>query len=242
MQRLLILCFLLLLTGHQAAFAAAETGIFDVHSRPAADIAKALRPVLGDKVAISTFGNKVLIKATASKLDEARWLIRSLDVPAARLLIEVSSDKRLARQTPGWMANTRSKQDVQHQVQVLEGEVATLLSGESVPIFDIAQSQQGRTIQQSVRTRHQKLLKGIRVRPRLQDDNVTLEILQQHDQADRVKTLHFQHQQLITTVRGKLGEWIPLAGTAEQDTRQQRTRSTRHSDALTLYARVTRLN
>ena len=97
-------------------------------------------------------------------------------------------------------------------VQVLEGNVATIRVGQSVPILNqsVVQTPQGPQNSQSVQYRDADT--GFRVRPRVNGDRVTLEINSRRDTVADPNSQTLNVQRVDTVVSGRLGEWIEIGG------------------------------
>lgn len=141
----------------------------------------------------------------------------------------------------GLKYHTRRQQDVTQKVQTLEGSPAFIKTGRSVPIQNTAGGRWAR----GTYTYYRDAVTGFYVVPRLDGEQVTLAIHQQaetpshrYPQAD----MQFEFQEAQTVIRGRLGEWITIAGvdsSAERDQRDGRVRaSTRHKEDQTLQVLV----
>ncbi len=77
---------------------------------------------------------------------------------------------------------------------------------------------------------YQQLSSGFYALARTHDEQVTVDISPQREVLDGRG--HIQSTSLVTTVRGRLGEWLELGGTAQQRTQQGGgiLRSTRSKD------------
>jgi hypothetical protein len=116
------------------------------------------------------------------------------------------------------------------QVQVVDGGKVFFRTGQSVPIsnFNVAATAAGAIVSQEVRFRD--VTNGFYVAPRLAGDVVTAEVSVSRDSPSNVGTGPGSASLLsvITTVSGKLGEWIEIGsvGAREQSGRSISTRST----------------
>jgi len=97
-------------------------------------------------------------------------------------------------------------------VQVLEGNEALIRIGQSVPVRSrsVIQTPQGAQISESVEYRDADT--GFRVRPRVNGDQVTLEISSRHDALADPNSQTFNVQRVDTVVSGRLGEWMEIGG------------------------------
>ena len=114
--------------------------------------------------------------------------------------------------------STQSARNDRHtqQVQVTEGNVATINVGYSVPVVvrgAVRDSHGGRMVERWVETvEYRDILSGFSVRPQLAGDTVTLQVDPQHDTPGRYGRGSSEVQRVATTVSGRLGEWIDLGG------------------------------
>lgn len=104
------------------------------------------------------------------------------------------------------------------QLQVLEGNRAFIQAGQSAPVpqRQIVQSPYGTRVIDS--TEFRDVSSGFYVLPRINGDRVTLEISTQNDslQSDD-QSYPAQHiQRAVTTLSGKLGEWLVVGGIGQQ--------------------------
>ena len=97
-------------------------------------------------------------------------------------------------------------------VHVLEGNEAVIRIGQSVPVRSrsVIQTPQGPQISESVEYRDADT--GFRVRPRLNGDQVTLEISSRRDTVADRNTEAFNVQRIHTVISGRLGEWMEIGG------------------------------
>jgi hypothetical protein len=107
--------------------------------------------------------------------------------------------------------------DVQ-RLQVMEGSPAFIRTGSAVPVPSRTVVRNGRTVMVLEGTRYRDTATGFYVWPRISGDTVTLEIGPQRDTLDAQGNI--ARQQAHTTVSGRLGEWIEVAGTDRERVRQ----------------------
>lgn len=117
------------------------------------------------------------------------------------------------------ITSTRDIEDSRdtQRIQVLEGNVAYIRAGQSVPV-------QGRTVYRNAAgvtvvedTSYRDVTSGFAVVPRVNGDQVTLEINPQQNTLGPRGTVNVQ--QAATVLSGRLGEWIELGGIGQQATR-----------------------
>lgn len=244
-----------------ASAVADEVTVFTTRHLPPQQLVPLIKPVLGEHGSVSAFGDKLIVRAAADKLEEVRWLISELDKPQRNLLIEVQVGKLASGHDLGLDAqgswreggpeghiryrrhSTRAQGDSLQSVRTLEGRAALISIGQSVPVYEAHQTQHpDGTTSQGFRQRFREANRGFYALPRIHGERVTIEIHQQDDSPSQ-RTGHFNTQHASTIVSGALGEWISLGGV---DQRQARDGSglgysakTARSDERHLSLRVT---
>lgn len=117
------------------------------------------------------------------------------------------------------------------QLQVLEGGRAFVRIGQSVPVpqRQVIQHPWGNEVIEQ--TQYQEVGSGFYVTPRLQGDNVTLEVSTQNDSVESVQASYPREniQHASTTISGRLGEWLELGWMSQQQNNESDTLSSRHS-------------
>lgn len=191
---------------------------------------------------IAGTGNTLFLRASPKNRAEIHALVDTLDTPPRRLMIsvrqkgddsgeaggaDVAGRVILGDGAPAVRGEARidqrerqSRRTVSQQVQTLEGARAAIVNGQTLvlPMRQLTVTPTGVVIAQTIV--QQELGTGFSAVPYLNGDRVTLEISPFDDTAGRLPgSVNTQH--LVTTVSGRLGEWMPLGG-AEIDTRDQR--------------------
>jgi hypothetical protein len=109
-------------------------------------------------------------------------------------------------------------------VRVMEGREAFLRIGQSVPVRERQVQRSvvgGRVVEQTVETtQFREAADGIYVLPRLAGDRVTLDISAQRESLSRAHG-GVNVQGVVTTVSGRLGEWIEIGGVSRDTSAQQ---------------------
>ena len=102
------------------------------------------------------------------------------------------------------------------QVMVIEGAQAFVNVGQSVvvPMHQILISPVGAVVSDSVLIRD--LGTGFYAKPSIKDNRVVLEISAYQD-TQNASPLDVNTTRISTTIVGKLGEWIPLGGSSQQE-------------------------
>lgn len=190
---------------------------------------------------IAGTGNTLFLRASPKNRAEIHALVDTLDTPPRRLMISVRQEGDDSGEVDGVdvsgrvilgdgapavrgearidQRERRSQRTVSQRIQTLEGARAAIVSGQSLvlPMRQLTVTPTGVVIAQTIV--QQYLGTGFATVPYLNGDRVTLEIMPFDDTAGRLPgSVNTQH--LVTTVSGRLGEWIPLGG-AEIDARDE---------------------
>ena len=131
-------------------------------------------------------------------------------------------------------------------VQVLEGYTAFIRAGESRPVRNrqvVRTMVNGQWVDRVVETTdYRDATTGFNVRPRLQGDRVTLDIDPQRETFDDQRRGAVNVQRVVSTVSGRLGEWISLGGIGEERSDDRSgilsTRSARSSEQRGVQVKV----
>lgn len=117
------------------------------------------------------------------------------------------------------ITSTRDMEDSRdtQRIQVLEGNPAYIRVGRSVPVSGrtVYRNAAGVTVVED--TSYQDVTSGFAVVPRVNGDQVTLEINPQQNTLGPRGTVNVQ--QAATVLSGRLGDWIELGGIGQQTTR-----------------------
>jgi len=110
-------------------------------------------------------------------------------------------------------------------VRVMEGREAFVRIGQSVPVRE-RQVQRtvvgGRVVEQVVEgTQYRDGASGFYVLPRISGDRVTLDVSSQSESPSRRSAGSVNVQSLVTTVSGRLGEWMEIGGVGRDTSGQQ---------------------
>lgn len=206
--------------------------VLPVRNRPAESLARDLGPHAGPGGVVTASGGRLIVRATPGNLERLKGLLAELDVAPRSLLITVrqaGASEAAARRTEvtgratstggrtrtvvtGAFARkeaTGSGADVQ-RLRALEGTPAFIRVARSrpVPAAGVVQTPQGPAVVQG--TAFQEAETGLYVLPRLAGERVTLEVATSKDAFNPEGGV--DTQRLLTTVSGRLGEWIALGG------------------------------
>ena len=118
------------------------------------------------------------------------------------------------------------------QLQVLEGNRALVRSGQSVPVQkrEVIQSPWGTRVIDS--TQYQEVASGFYVLPRINGDQVTLEISTENNSLAPGDGSVMRLQQTSTTISGRLGEWLEAGGLRQQQNGDDSTISMRGASRM----------
>ena len=231
-MRYLIACLLIILPA-MAMASADQIVTIQVHSRPAASLVDAVRPLLGQDGSVSAFHDRLIVRGTAKEIASVRAMLAELDRPARRLLIEVrragqiaqsssdlgygvnTGDVRIGRAPPGSDAQiryqeirTRGSGDSLQRVQALDGRPALIRAGQSVPVYQTHRYVGPWGVTQGFDMHYRDATSGFYALPRVHGDQVTVEIYQHSERpADSGR---FDLQQASSMLRGELGQWMTL--------------------------------
>jgi hypothetical protein len=211
--------------------------IVPLRHRTAEQVLPVLRPLLEPGATLTGHGSQLILRASPANLEELRRALDALDRPLRRLQISVrvgDAGEALSEGVEagarvgsgGTRIDVRAREDrsrwverVDQRVQVLEGSVAHISTGQATPVA-------GGLWQTG---------SGFEAVPRISGDRVIVEIVQQGDSLDR-------QQRLGTTVSAPLGEWFEVGGAASGERREERgiaSRSAlRSSDSRRIWLRV----
>lgn len=110
-------------------------------------------------------------------------------------------------------------------VRVMEGREAFVGAGQSVPVRERQVQRSvvgGRVVEQVVdSTQYRDATTGFYVLPRVSGDRVTLDISTQRESLSRPVQGGVNVQSMVTTVSGRLGEWMEIGGIGQDASGQQ---------------------
>jgi len=124
------------------------------------------------------------------------------------------------------LEGTSSETDRSEQtVRVMEGREAFVRIGQSAPVRE-RQVQRtvvgGRVVEQVVEgAQYRDVASGFYVLPRVSGDRVTLDVSSQRESLSRRSAGNVKVQSLVTTVSGRLGEWMEIGGVGQDTSGQQ---------------------
>jgi hypothetical protein len=253
--------FLLLLVFVAPAVLAQGTlEIIPLRHRTVEQVLPVLRPLLEPGGAMSGQSNQLIVRTSPGNLADIRAALEAIDRPARRLMISVRFDNVQDRARSGIETDARISsrgsraevriedsrsslgEHVDQRIQVLEGGRALISSGESRPLSQrqVIRTPGGVVVQDS--TVIQDATTGFEVVPRVSGSTVVLEIAPQKETFAPGRSGAIQTERALSTVSGRLGEWIELGGfdsaSARDGTGILSSRESRSSGSRRIWVRV----
>lgn len=223
-----------LLMGMAPGLAAQESRaqVITLEHRPASELMPMLRPLLGPDDVLTGQGFRLLVRADADTLDNLREILTELDTPPANLRVSVrrggtaetidprqatDADTDEGSRVRGIRRITTDRGEETYSLRVLEGQVAFIRGGESIPRGSqrMVLIPGGMALEQAVD--YEDLQRGFLVRPqRMQGDRVRLDIHPVFEREAPTGGGRVERQAAQSTLTARLGEWVPLAGVTRQ--------------------------
>ncbi|RMT60398.1 hypothetical protein ALP43_00899 [Pseudomonas azotoformans] len=231
-----------------SACAMAATEVVNLNNRTSADLLPVAQNFIGKDGTVSAYGNQLIVNAEPARIEGLRALLGQLDAPAKRLLITVDTNENNQQnsgdsQTRIISYGTASRDGGVQQIQASEGVPALIQVGQSAPLTTTQQDSYGRLQNQ---TQYRNVTQGFYVTASVTGETVHLAISTNRDRMSQERPDVVNVQSTDTTVSGRLGEWIPLAGinreTQAEKSSTTRSYSTQGRDDLTLRVKVDTLN
>lgn len=228
----------------------AATEIVPLSYRTSADLLPVAQNFLGKDGKVSAYGNQLIVNADPEKITELRALLDQLDTAPKRLLITVDTNENNTQDQQGYSVNggantriisrsTASRDGGIQQIQASEGAPALIQVGQSVPLTSTETDPYGRLQNQ---TQYRNVTQGFYVTASVTGDIVHLSISTNRDRMSQERPDVVNVQSTDSTVSGRLGEWITLAGVNRQTQADQkglaRSYGSRGRDDMTLRVKV----
>ncbi len=242
MTKRILICSLALIVFSNTLLAQ-QLSIITLKNRQAEELLPTIRPLLTQDEGISGKGYEIYLNAGPETTQSIRALLSRLDKSPAQLLISFknlaveansqsgisisgSIDRNNAQITNNDKLDTKSvtitsstsssltSTRKQPQIRATEGKPALIFVGSSVPVtITDRQYLGGRLIEREVAD-FQPVQRGIYVTAWLNGDKIRLEISQNNNSLQNDNALNISG--FKTQAHGRLGEWIPIAGTGTQ--------------------------
>lgn len=215
-----------------AAVALAQSlTVIDLRYRRAEELIPVLQPLLEQGGALTGQDYKLFVRASSGNLAQLRSAVAQLDKQQRQMVVSVRRSTALDIQQEQASAsgtlstrngvsgtvragerNLQTNDSSVSSVQVLEGNAAFIGTGTTMPIVTAVAVGGGKRPFVAGAIEHRNLQSGFMVTPRVNGDQVILDISQQDE---RVGGNGIQSQSLNTQVVGRLGSWIQLGGVSE---------------------------
>ncbi|MNO95036.1 Bacterial type II/III secretion system short domain protein [compost metagenome] len=223
--------------------AQAATEVLPLQHRSSADLLPTAQAFLGNDGTVSAFDNKLIVNASPERIDDLRTLLQQLDTAPKRLLISVDNNDSNFQDNHGNARiihyGTANREGGLQQIQASEGQPALIQVGQSIPVTSTSTDGYGR-IQSN--TEYRNVTQGFYVTPSLSGDTVRLQLSSNNERISQERADVVKVQSTDTTVTGKLGEWITVAGFNQQSQADQqastRSYSTQRGENMTLRVKV----
>ena len=207
--------------------------IISLRHRSADQLVPQLLPFVEPGGALNGMNDKLFIRASARNVAEIRQLIAALDTPQRRLMISLRQDGADSSSDRGagvtgrvevgaggtaisgrghlYQSDSRSRRDISQQVQTIDGGRAAIMVGQSyfLPMRQLVLTPAGAIVSETLVQRD--LGTGFVAVPRVAGDRVTLEISPRDDTVGATPG-SVNSTRLVTTISGRLGEWLELGG------------------------------
>lgn len=207
--------------------------IISLRHRSAEALLPQIAPFVEKGGAVTGINDQLFLRASARNQAEIRKLVAALDTPQRRLMISVRQDGANTDEARGagvsgrvdvgrgapvisgrgqlYQSDSRSRRDTVQQVQTIDGGRAAIVVGESffLPLRQVLLTPTGVVVSESLVQRD--LGTGFVAVPHLAGERVTLEISPRDDTPGPLPG-SVNVQRLVTTVSGRLGEWMELGG------------------------------
>lgn len=234
-------CALALLLLICALPAGAAVEVIELRHRPAAEVLPALETAAGDDVALAADGQRLVVRGSAEAIAELRGVIERLDRPAASLTVTLRRRSGSAEDRRGIGAGERRVEitgtersrdtRAERTVRTLDGRAARLDTGRRLPVREWIAGQDADGALYAERLGYTDAPDSLYFTPRLQGERVTVDVAVDRLDASGADA-PAERRQVVTTVRGELGEWLPVAviDRRRKADDQTLTRSTRRAD------------
>jgi len=234
----------------------AATEIVPLNYHTSSDILPVAQDFIGKDGQVSAYGNQLIVNADQRKIDELKALLSQLDTAPKRLLITVDTNENNVQGDQGYSVNgakpsqtriisrnTASREGGIQQIQATDGMPALIQVGQSVPLTSTQVDSYGDLRSQ---TEYRNVTQGFYVTANVTGEIVHLSISTNRDRMSQERPDVVNVQSTDTTVTGRLGEWILLAGVNGQTQADKqglsRSHATQSRNDMTLRVKVDTLD
>ncbi|HEY7744644.1 MAG TPA: secretin N-terminal domain-containing protein [Burkholderiales bacterium] len=243
----------LLLAGWTAAGALAQQTVLEViplRYRTAPEVIPVIQPLLGREGTVSGFQGQLVVRATPANLEEIKRILASVDTAPRQLLVTLRQEgqgdrSRSAAEVSGSVGGDHGRVTVPGGRDTRGGNVVLREGDDHVRLHVLEGSgSRGERGEQSVRVLEGReaflgdAASGVYVRPRVAGDRVTVDVSAQRESLSSQPHRGVNVQGVVTTVSGRLGEWIEIGGVSTETNAQQSALLGRSSSAARETRRV----
>lgn len=207
-----------------AVATAATIDVIQLRHRNADELLPLLTPHLSSAASITGAADRLVVRAEPTEITQLRRLVAELDQPRRNISVRLrrgsdasgaadgyslGGDSRRGGRLRVYSSESAHAETGEQQIRGLEGKPVQIATRTLLPVTEHVVwlgRQSAGAIEQ---TRLLELDGGLYALPRLHDDTVEVDILVQ----DRSKRDPLAARQVVSTVSGRLGEWIPFART-----------------------------
>lgn len=252
-----------------------EVEVIALHHRTAEQLIPTLQPLLDKGGALSGVQSNLIVRSSRRNIEEIKRVLIAIDTVPRRLMIYVRQTRGAAiennrigasgsiggddaylggnersRETGARVSiiDSRSAGDESNtsQVQAIEGSPAYIAVGQSVAVPTTSVTRTGNgTVVQNSSTEYRDITTGFYVVPQLSGNMVSLDISPQRDTPGNYGEGSAQIQHIVTSARGRLGEWFELGGIRQSSASEGRgvlsTRALSDRDARSVWVKVEEL-
>jgi Bacterial type II and III secretion system protein/Bacterial type II/III secretion system short domain len=240
MKKLLLILLLLSFS----AFAETEFKIITLQHVFAKDLLPIIEPIVGADGAANGINNQLIVRAQPDRMREIEAIVASLDVAKVNRKITVKSTNDIQTQQERTEASgavkvgkvtvgndrrskpnsgrvdvernsSNSSQNSNQFINVLDGSRAFIKVGQIVPFTQEWVTITRRYVQIERTTDWHDITTGFAVRPRTIGNEVELEITPRIAKLNSSGYIDFE--ELKTTLRVKMGDWVDIGGTMQQN-------------------------
>lgn len=236
---------LLALVATHPAAADQELVTIQLSHRLADEMAALIKPLLDESETVIPNRSMLIVKASPSKIEQILALVKDLDKSRHRLMITVAQGSGLSAEVlnaragiqatidPRYADNirfsarghvyqteSRGLGDQTQRVQTLDGQTATIVFGEQIPLPTQTITGYGYGVIVNPGIEYVEASTGFAVTPRLTGDQVVIDVAPWSNRMSRDGGGLIDTQGARTTVEATLGEWVEIGGQVETRSQQ----------------------